>query len=83
MSHTFGTVRCELPRCEATTDRNRAVPVSIVFDGRRLRGLTCSPEHAAELRRGWSDRDAFGPEFAHERHPGWARLSAAVAEVSA
>lgn len=62
-------VPCALPRCTATPLRVEAVPVSVEFDGRRLRGLVCTDEHAAELRRGWETRDAFGPEFTTVQNP--------------
>lgn len=56
-------VDCNLPGCINKTRRDRSVPVSVVFDGKRLRGLVCSPEHATELQRGWSTRDAYGADL--------------------
>lgn len=59
----FSRVVCELRACGKTVKRREAAPVSIVFDGTRIRGLACSPAHAEELRRGWTTRDAYGADL--------------------
>lgn len=59
----YARVVCELPGCEVAVPRRLAVPVSVVFDGTRLRGLACSHSCALELQRGWSTRDAYGVQY--------------------
>jgi hypothetical protein len=79
MQDPYAKVRCELPGCDRAVTRCHAVPVSVVFDGTRIRGLACSTAHAAEIQRGWSTRDAYGAQFVPVTQHIWGYRPAAAA----
>jgi hypothetical protein len=50
---------CELPGCIALVCRDHASTVRLTIDGRLLKGWACTPDHAAEIVRGWSSHDLY------------------------